>query len=120
VALALRALDVESLPVNFLLPIDGTPLAEREPPPVGRCLRALALFRLTNPQADVRAAGGRERALGALQGLSLFAASSIFVDGYLTTPGQVPAEARRMIEDLGFEVDLESPAAVALAAAPTA
>jgi biotin synthase len=120
VALALRALEVESLPVNFLLPIGGTPLATREPPPLGRCLRALALFRLTNPRADVRAAGGRERALGGFQGLSLFAASSIFIDGYLTTPGQVPAEARRMIEDLGFEVDLESPAAVALAAAPTA
>jgi biotin synthase len=113
VALALRALEVESLPVNFLHPIDGTPLGDREPPGVGRCLRALALFRLTNPRADVRAAGGRERALGAQQGLALFAASSIFVDGYLTTPGQVPAEARRMIESQGFVVDLARPAAVA-------
>jgi biotin synthase len=75
----------------------------------------LALFRLTSPRADVRAAGGREKALGAFQGLALYAASSIFVDGYLTTPGQVPAAARRMIEDLGFEVDLEAPATVALA-----
>jgi len=87
VAFALRSLEVESLPVNFLHPIDGTPLGRREPPPVERCLRALALF----------------------------AASSIFVDGYLTTPGQVPLEARRMIERFGFTVDLERPAAVALA-----
>jgi biotin synthase len=116
VALALRALEVDSLPVNFLHPIDGTPLGDREPPPLGRCLRALALCRLANPRADVRAAGGRERALGVFQGLSLYAASSIFVDGYLTTPGQVPAAARRMIDDLGFEIDLEPPA-VALRAA---
>jgi biotin synthase len=115
VALALRALDVESLPVNFLHPIDGTPLAARPVPPLGRCLRALSLFRLTSPRADVRAAGGRETALGAFQGLALYAASSIFVDGYLTTPGQVPAAARRMIEELGFEVDVEAPAAVAVA-----
>jgi biotin synthase len=105
VALALRELAVDSLPVNFLHPIEGTPLGAREVPPLGRCLRALALFRLTNPRADVRAAGGREKALGDFQGLALYAASSIFVDGYLTTPGQVPAAARRMIEELGFEVD---------------
>jgi biotin synthase len=115
VALALRELAVESLPVNFLHPIDGTPLGARDVPALGRCLRALVLFRLTSPRADVRAAGGREKALGGFQGLALYAASSIFVDGYLTTPGQVPAAARRMIEDLGFEVDLDTPARLALA-----
>jgi biotin synthase len=104
--------------VNFLIS-PMAPLGVREAPDVGRCLRALALFRLTNPRADVRAAGGRERVLGSFQGLALFAATSIFVDGYLTTPGQVPAEARRMIEDLGFEVDLEAPAAVIPAFAAT-
>src|SRR5689334_18493120 len=88
VAAELRALDVASLPVNFLIPIDGTPLGDRTPPAPGDCLRALALFRLTSPRADLRAAGGRERALGAGQGLALFVASSIFVEGYLTTPGQ--------------------------------
>jgi biotin synthase len=116
VALALRALSVESLPVNFLHPIDGTPLAEREVPAVGRCLRALALFRLTNPRADVRAAGGREKALGDFQGLALYPASSIFVDGYLTTPGQVPEAARHMIETLGFEIECELEAAIAATA----
>jgi len=115
-ALALRELSVESLPVNFLHPIEGTPLGVREVPALARCLRALALFRLTNPRADVRAAGGREKALGDFQGLALYAASSIFVDGYLTTPGQVPAAARRMIEELGFEIDAEGAAAVAATA----
>src|SRR5205814_2356038 len=87
-ARAARAIRTESLPVNFLHPIDGTPLGERPLLPVADCLRALALFRLTNPRAEIRAAGGRELALGEAQPLALLAANSIFVDGYLTTPGQ--------------------------------
>ncbi|MGH7896010.1 MAG: biotin synthase BioB, partial [Candidatus Binatia bacterium] len=105
VAGALARLEPTSLPVNFLHPIDGTPLGDREPPAVGRCLRALALFRLTNPRAEIRAAGGRERCLGAAQPLALYAANSVFVQGYLTTPGQRPDEALAMIAALGFEVE---------------
>jgi biotin synthase len=105
VAGALARLEVESLPVNFLHPIDGTPLGEREPPEAGRCLRALALFRLTNPRAEIRAAGGRERCLGGAQALALLAANSVFVDGYLTTAGQAHRDAAAMIEALGFEVE---------------
>ena len=107
VAAELRTLDVASLPVNFLHPIDGTPLGHRPPPAPADCLRALALFRLTSPRADLRAAGGRERSLGAAQGLALFAASSVFVEGYLTTPGQRREDARAMIRTLGFEIDGE-------------
>jgi len=105
VADALARVAPTSLPVNFLIPIDGTPLGDREPPAVAHCLRALALFRLTNPRAEIRAAGGRERSLGAAQPLALYAANSIFVRGYLTTPGQAPDEAFAMIAALGFEVE---------------
>ena len=107
VAAELRALAVESLPVNFLHPIAGTPLGDRPPPPPADCLRALALFRLANPRAEIRAAGGRERCLGPAQGLALWAANSIFVEGYLTTPGQRREDARTMIRALGFEVEGE-------------
>src|SRR5581483_644489 len=107
VANELGALRVASLPVNFLIPIDGTPLADRPPPAAPDCLRALALFRLTSPRAEIRAAGGRERALGAAQGLALFAANSIFVEGYLTTPGQRQADALAMIDAHGFAVERE-------------
>jgi biotin synthase len=110
VAGTLAALRVESLPVNFLIPIDGTPLGTRPIPPPADCLRALVLFRLTNPRAEIRAAGGRERALGDLQGLALFAANSIFVEGYLTTPGQRRDDAVSMIESLGFEIEEGEPA----------
>jgi len=104
-AFALRELRVDSLPVNFLIPIDGTPFAPlRELTPM-RCLRALCLFRLTNPAAEIRVAGGREVNLGWFQPLALYAANSIFVDGYLTTPGQAYGEAHAMVEAMGFEVE---------------
>ena len=120
VALALGEIGVTSLPVNFLLSIDGTPLGDRPMPPVGRCLRALALFRLTSPRAELRAAGGRERCLGDAQGLALFAANSIFVEGYLTTPGQAQDAARAMIASLGFVVERDRPAATVATDAATA
>jgi biotin synthase len=104
-ALSLRDLDVDSLPVNFLHPIDGTPLGGMcALDPIG-ALKALCVFRFTNPRAEIRAAGGRERNLGEWQALALYPANSIFVRGYLTTPGQSPDEARRMIEEMGFEVE---------------
>jgi len=102
---ALRELEVDSLPLNFLHPIDGTPLGERATTDPGRALRALCLMRFLNPDADIRAAGGRERTLGEEQTLALYPANSIFVNGYLTTPGQANAEARAMVERLGFTLE---------------
>ena len=107
-AFALRALQVDSLPVNFLIPIPGTPLADRRELTPARCLRALCLFRCTNPKAEIRVAGGRELNLGWFQPLALHIANSIFVDGYLTTPGQAHNDARRMVEEMGFEVEVLS------------
>jgi biotin synthase len=104
-ALALRDLAVDSLPVNFLHPIEGTPLGGANFLDPVRALKALCVFRFTNPQAEIRAAGGRERNLREWQALALYPANSIFVRGYLTTPGQSPDEARRMIEEMGFEVE---------------
>jgi biotin synthase len=102
-ALRLGGLRVEAVPINFLIPIPGTPLAG-----VGRldpryCLKVLALARLANPRAELRIAGGRELHLGSLQPLGLYAANSIFVGDYLTTKGQAPEDDYRMIADLGFD-----------------
>ena len=107
-AFALRDLEVDSLPVNFLIPIPGTPLADRRELTPMRCLKALCLFRLTNPAAEIRVAGGRELNLGWFEPLALFAANSIFVDGYLTTPGQAHTEAHRMVEAMGFDVETDA------------
>lgn len=103
-ALALRDLDVDSIPINFLHPISGTPLQGANDLTPQRCLKALCVFRFINPSKEIRVAGGRELNLRSLQPMSLYPANSIFVNGYLTTPGQKASEAHRMIEDLGFEI----------------
>ncbi len=105
VAFALRALEADSIPVNFLHPIPGTPLAERDDLDPRRCLKILALLRLVCPDKEIRVAGGRERNLRSLQPLALYAANSLFVGDYLTTPGQAAEADWQMLEDLGFEIE---------------
>ena len=108
-AFALRDLGVESIPVNFLNPIDGTPLegAAQSGAVVLNpryCLKVLALYRLACPDREIRVAGGREIHLRSLQPLGLYAANSLFVGDYLTTKGQLPEADYQMIEDLGFVI----------------
>jgi biotin synthase len=103
-ALELRALETESIPLNFLNPIDGTPLAGKQDLNPRYCLKALAMFRFVNPTSELRIAGGREIHLGSLQALGMYAANSLFVGDYLTTQGQAPAADYKMIEELGFEI----------------
>jgi biotin synthase len=103
-AITLRDLGVQSIPVNFLNPIDGTPLAGRHDLNPRYCLKVLAMFRLLNPDREIRIAGGREMHLGSMQALGLYAANSIFVGDYLTTKGQPPEADYQMIRDLGFEI----------------
>ncbi|MBW3596345.1 MAG: biotin synthase BioB [Planctomycetes bacterium] len=108
-ALDLRDLGVQSIPVNFLHPIDGTPLAGKNELNPRDCLRGLAVVRYANPDREIRIAGGRELHLGSLQPLGLYAANSIFVGDYLTTAGQAPEQDYRMIEEMGFVVTRSSP-----------
>jgi len=103
-ALELRALNVESIPLNFLNSIDGTPLEGTSRLSPRDCLRALAMMRMVNPAAEIRIAGGREIHLGSLQALGLYAANSMFVGDYLTTKGQLPEADYKMIEELGFVI----------------
>ncbi|HEX4147078.1 MAG TPA: biotin synthase BioB [Pirellulales bacterium] len=112
-AFALRELAAESIPVNFLNPIDGTPLAGRRDLNPRYCLKVLAMFRFANPTSEIRISGGRELHLGSLQPLGLYPANSIFVGDYLTTKGQAPEADYKMIEELGFQITRsEEPAAV--------
>ena len=103
-AYRLRELGVDSIPINFLIPIGGTPLAGRPPLGPRECLKILCLFRLLNPAAEIRIAGGREVQLRWLQPLGLYVANSIFVGDYLTTKGQLPEADFTMIRDLGFTI----------------
>jgi biotin synthase len=111
-AFALRALDVDSVPVNFLDARPGTPLAGYPRVEPGLALRALCMFRFVHPRTDLRVAGGREITLRALQVMALYPANSIFTQGYLTTGGATPHDDHRMIRDAGFELELASGEAV--------
>lgn len=105
-ALALRAIDADSIPVNFLHPVKGTKFGNEDNLTPERCLRILSMFRLINPSKEIRIAGGREVNLRTLQPLAMQAANSIFVGDYLITDGQPNELDYKMLEDLGFEIDI--------------
>jgi biotin synthase len=108
VAFQLRAVQAESIPVNFLLPIEGNPLTqsrcEGEPLNPQLVLRILCMMRLVNPNAEVRVAAGREHHLRSMQSFALWPANSLFMDGYLLTEGSGALATLRMILDAGFTV----------------
>lgn len=107
-AFALRKLDADSIPINFLNAIPGTPLEHAGRTHSMKALKVLALFRLVCPSKEIRVAGGREVNLRTLQPLSLYAANSLFVGDYLTTAGQEVSADHQIIEDLGFEIELNA------------
>jgi len=105
VVFALRELDPDSVPVNFLIPFEGTPLAGEWNLTPRRCLRILAMVRFVHPDAEVRLAGGREIHLRTLQPLALHIVNSIFLGDYLTSEGQPGGADLEMIADAGFTVE---------------
>lgn len=105
VALALRDLEPDSVPVNFLIPFKGTPLSDRWELTPQRCLRILAMFRFAFPDVEVRIAAGREIHLRTLQPLALHLANSMFLGDYLTSQGQPGDADRAMIADAGFVIE---------------
>lgn len=104
-AYELRDIDSDSIPVNFLNSIPGTPLEHMKQLNPRKCLKVLALFRFINPSKEIRVSGGREVNLRSMQAMGLYAANSIFVGDYLTTEGQRSTLDHQMIEDMGFEVE---------------
>lgn len=101
---ALRGLGSESIPVNFLMPFDGTPLEGTWLLTPAACLRVLALVRFACPATELRMAGGREMHLRTLQPLALHVANSLFLGDYLTSEGQEATADLDMIADNGFVV----------------
>jgi biotin synthase len=101
---ALRTLGSESIPVNFLMPFDGTPLAGTKLLSPLKCLRILALARFACPATEVRMAGGREMHLRSLQSTALHVVNSLFLGDYLTSEGQAAEADLEMIADAGFRI----------------
>ncbi len=102
----IRELGAASVPLNFLHPIAGTPLAGAPPIPPLQCLRAVAVARLMMPEREIRICGGREHSLRDLQSWVLAAgADGMMIGHYLTTRGREMSDDLRMIEDAGLSVE---------------
>ena len=105
VAYELRERNIPSIPINFLVPVEGNRVFDFDQLNPEKCLRILCVFRLINPEAEIRMGGGREGHLRGLQSMALYVANSLFIEGYLVTRGDRKHKAYRMIEDAGFEID---------------
>lgn len=101
-AFSLREIGVDSIPINFLMPIMGTPLEGIAPLPPLDALRSIALFRFILPDREIRVCGGRGT-LGSLHPLILTSGADGFMIGnYLTKTGLDPRDDLAMIGALGF------------------
>jgi len=102
-AFALQKLNIDSVPLNFLNPIPGTPLESQRAISPLQILRAIAIFRLVLPGAVIRLCGGRKEGLRRLQPLAFLAgANGLMVGDYLTTRGDAIQEDLQMLRDLEF------------------
>jgi biotin synthase len=101
----LAELGPAEVPVNFLDPRPGTPLAIRKPLRPLDAIRWIALFRLGLPDVILRYAGGRELTLGELQAMGMTAGiNALIVGNYLTTLGRSPATDLTMLENLRMPI----------------
>ena len=104
-ALALRAVGPDSIPVNILHPIAGTPLGETQPLPIGRILDSIALLRFVNPSAALRFAGGRRDLTDDEARRCIYVGINAGIAGpLLTTPGADYADDRALAEEAGYSV----------------
>ncbi|WP_169252206.1 biotin synthase BioB [Brevibacterium sp. 'Marine'] len=101
---ALKALGSDSIPINFLVPFDGTPLEGQWNLTPMQCMKIVATARFVCPDREIRLAGGREIHLRSLQPMALQLANSIFLGDYLTAEGQAAADDLAMIRDNGFTI----------------
>lgn len=107
-ALTLRDLDVETVPINFLYAIEGTPLKDEfEPLTPREALKVIAVYRFILPDRELKIAGGREKILRDLQSWCFYAGGSSFLIGnYLTTFGRTPQQDHQLLKDLGIQYRL--------------
>ncbi|MCB1193087.1 MAG: biotin synthase BioB [Leptospiraceae bacterium] len=107
VAFELKRLGVLSIPVNFFIPIAGHAIKNPTNLSPELCIRILAMFRLVNPDSEIRMAAGREGHLRSMQAMGLYPANSLFVSGYLNVKGSNASETLKMIQDAGFVPEFE-------------
>ncbi len=100
-ARSLAELEVDSVPLNILIPLPGTPLAELPPLSVTEALRAIALFRIILPSVPIRLAAGRESVLADFLSTAFLAgADGMMIGGYLTQRGRSADRDMQFIDDI--------------------
>jgi biotin synthase len=104
-AQAIKDLDADAIPLNFLHPLPGTALADRPRLAPLEALKAVVAFRLLHPERSIIICGGRQATLRSLSPLVFAAGADALMTGdYLTTRGRLPEEDRQMLADLGLEL----------------
>lgn len=104
-AFTLKSLEVDVVPLNFLHPVSGTPLANAIPLTPMEALKIIAVFRFILPDKEIKIAGGREKNLRDLQSWMFYAgANSTMMGNYLTTTGRKVEDDFQMIKDLGLQL----------------
>jgi biotin synthase len=104
-AQVLKTLGVDAIPLNFLHPLAGTPLAHRPLLDPLTALKIVCAFRLTFPDHSLIICGGRQVTLRSLAPLLFAAGADALMTGdYLTTRGRLPDDDRQMLADLGLEL----------------
>jgi biotin synthase len=106
----IKDINPQSVPINFLIPLKGTKLAEADTSHLSSeyCLKILCLARLLMPKSDIRCAAGREVYLKGKEKLMFYAVDSIFASGYLTADGQSIDDTIKLVTDAGFQYKIES------------
>ena len=100
-AMSLVEYGIDSVPLNILIPLAGTPCAGLAPLPIAEILRSIALYRLILPQAAIRLAAGRESALADFLSSAFMAgADGMMIGGYLTQRGRAPEADRQFAEEI--------------------
>lgn len=104
-AFAIKEMNIESVPINFLTPASGTPLGHSELLSPLEALKIIAIYRLILPDREIRICGGRPQTLRELNSYIFFAgADGLLIGNYLTTQGKRPEEDLQMINDMGLEI----------------
>ena len=99
-ALTYRELEVDSIPLNFLMPIEGTPMENAPGVEVMEALKIIGMFRFTNPKAELRLCGGREQNLRDFHGMAVLMTNALMVGGYLTRAGRDIKKDYQLLKDL--------------------
>lgn len=102
-ALTYRELEVDSIPLNFLMPIEGTPMENAAGVEVMEALKIIGMFRFTNPKAELRLCGGREQNLRDFHGMAVLMTNAMMVGGYLTRAGRDIKKDYQLLKDLKAE-----------------